>query len=96
MEPAPLVKVKVLENYVAAKESEHKMTMKDYSNHSTKVTITVENKCPGLEDYPESMFDTYSFDATDLTIWAWGEQFRKILRGEGFAESNINELLGER
>jgi hypothetical protein len=62
----------------------------------TKVTVTVDSNNGNLEDYPSKTFDTYSFDATDLTIWAWGEQFRKILRGEGFAEANIIELLGER
>lgn len=66
---------------------------KDYY---TKVTVTVDCNYGNLEDYPSKSFDSYSFDATDLTIWAWGEQFRKILRGEGFAEKSINELLGER
>lgn len=66
------------------------------NDYYTKVTITIDSKNGQLNDYPPKTFDTYSFDATDLTIWAWGEQFRKILRCCGFAEQNINELLGER
>jgi hypothetical protein len=62
---------------------------------SQKMTIIAEHKNGGLENYPYSNTYTFEFDSTDLTIYGYVEQFRTVLRAEGFSEKLITEALGE-
>lgn len=59
------------------------------------MTIIAEHKNGGLENYPHSNTYTFEFDCTDLTIFGYVEQFRTVLRAEGFSEKLIKEALGE-
>lgn len=61
----------------------------------TKVKFVVECSNGTLENYPTTNKNTIEFDATDGTIWMWVEQFRSLLRLQGFGEKNITEALGE-
>jgi len=93
MEPAPLHRM--VENYVAAKENERKLTMTNNPYYS-KVTISLDFSNGDMEDYPKSNKLTLEFDATDANIWAYIDQFRVALRAAGFCEKSITEALGER
>jgi hypothetical protein len=62
----------------------------------TKVTMIIESSNGDLEDYPKSNKYTIEFDATDMTLFGWAEQFRALLSLQGFAEKSIIELLGDR
>jgi hypothetical protein len=62
---------------------------------STWVTVTLDCKNGDLPDYPSVNKYTFEFDATDMTIQGYVEQFRTILRASGFAEQSITEALGE-
>lgn len=61
----------------------------------TKVKVIVDCKNGDLKDYPASNKYTFEFDATDLTLYGYVEQFRTILRASGFSEKSITEALGE-
>jgi hypothetical protein len=93
MEPVPLHLM--VESYVAAKENERTKSM-TANPFYTKVKFIVESSNGDLDDYPQTNKYVLEFDATDVNIWVWAEQFRSLLRLQGFAESSITELLGER
>ena len=56
------------------------------SEFSTKVKIIIDCKNSELSDYPYTNTYTFEFDATDLTIVCYIEQFRTVLRAAGFSE----------
>jgi hypothetical protein len=85
----------MVENYVAAKENERKLTMTNNPYYSM-VTISLDCSNGDMEDYPKSNKLTLEFDATDANIWAYIDQFRVALRAAGFCEKSIVEALGER
>jgi hypothetical protein len=62
---------------------------------STWITVTLDCKNGDLPHYPSVNKYTFKFDATDMTIQGYVEQFRIILRASGFAEKTIREALGE-
>ena len=86
---------RMVESYVEAKENERKLCMTNNPFY-TKVQIVIESSNGDLEDYPKTVKKTLEFDATDGNIWMWVEQFRALLRLEGFHEKSITEALGER
>jgi hypothetical protein len=59
------------------------------------MTIIAEHKNGGLENYPCSNTNIFEFDTKDLNIYGYVEQFRSVLRAEGFSETLIKEALGE-
>lgn len=63
--------------------------------YHTQVTIILDANNGKLQDYPATSRYKFSFDATDLTIHGYVEQFRTVLRAAGFAEKTIIEYLGE-
>ena len=65
------------------------------SNFHTQVTFITESNNDGLKEYPNTSKYTHTFDATDLTIYGYVEQFRCFLRAAGFAEKGIEDALGE-
>lgn len=82
-------------NYVMAKENKQLKSMKP-NPYYTKVKFIVESSNGDLENYPTTSKHSIEFDATDMTIWGWAEQFRALLSLQGFAEQSIIELLGDR
>jgi adenosine deaminase len=65
------------------------------SEFSTKVKITLDCKNGELTNYPYTHTYAFEFDATDLTIVGYIEQFRTVLRAAGFSEKSIEEHMGE-
>ena len=65
------------------------------SEFSSKVKIIIDCKNGDLSNYPYTNTYTFEFDATDLTIVGYIEQFRAVLRAAGFSEKSINEHMGE-
>lgn len=61
---------------------------------STKVSFISEGVYEDLKDIPDKCKYTVEFDASDATILAYVEEFRKFLRLSGFAETSINDFLG--
>jgi hypothetical protein len=61
----------------------------------TKVKIIVDCRNGDLEDYPASNKYTFEFDATDLDIYGYVDQFRKVLRASGFSDKSIDNALGK-
>jgi hypothetical protein len=86
---------RMVENYVAAKENERKLTMTNNPYYS-KVTISLDCSNGDMPDYPATNKVMLEFDATDANIWAYIDQFRVALRAAGFCEKSIIEALGER
>ncbi len=62
---------------------------------SSNVKIIIDCKNGDLKDYPYTNTYTFEFDATDMTIHGYVEQFRTVLRAAGFAEKSIKDALGE-
>jgi hypothetical protein len=85
----------MVESYVAAKVNEQTQFMTQ-NPYYTKVKMIVESSNGDLQDFPKTNKYVLEFDATDSNIWVWAEQFRSLLRLQGFAEKSITELLGER
>ena len=65
------------------------------AQYYNKVTIILEANNDGLENYPSSSNYEFNFDATDLTIYGYVEQFRIVLRAAGFSDKLISDALGE-
>ena len=61
----------------------------------TQVTIIIDANNGKLENYPATSRYKFSFDATDMTIYGYVEQFRAVLRAAGFSEKCITDALGE-
>lgn len=62
---------------------------------SAKATVILDCKNGSLENYPTTNKYTFEFDATDMTIYGYVEQFRTVLRAAGFSEKSITDALGE-
>jgi hypothetical protein len=67
--------------------------MKD--DFHTQCTVILDCKNGKLENYPATSHYKFSFDATDMTIYGYVEQFRTVLRAAGFSEKCIADSLGE-
>ena len=65
------------------------------SELKTIITLSSYSDFAGLTGYPKSGSHVISFDATDLDIYGYVEQFRAFLRAAGFCEKNIKDALGE-
>jgi len=65
------------------------------SEFSSKVKIILDCKNGDLDNYPYTNTYTFEFDATDLTIVGYIEQFRTVLRAAGFSEKSIKDHMGE-
>ena len=63
--------------------------------YSTQVKVTIDSKYGNLKDYPRTSLYSFEFDATDLNINGYVEQFRTALRAAGFGEKSIADALGE-
>lgn len=64
--------------------------------HKTTCKITLKHDNGDLiDDFPPTEEASISFDATDISIHVWTQQFKKVLAVAGFAEQTINEYLGE-
>ena len=63
--------------------------------HKTVCVILIEAANGDLEDYPLAEENTISFDATDLSIAGWVNQFKKALAIAGFTEETIADYLGD-
>jgi len=61
----------------------------------TQVTFIADCNNGTLENYPHTNKYTFTFDATDMTIYGYVEQFRCFLRASGFSEKSISDALGE-
>ena len=63
--------------------------------HKTTCKITLKHDNADLEDFPVTEEASISFNATDLTMFGWVQQFKKVLAVAGFAENTINDYLGD-
>lgn len=63
--------------------------------HKTTCKIILKLDNGDLDDYPVTEEASISFNATDLTMSGWVQQFKKVLAVAGFAEKTINDYLGD-
>mgnify|MGYP003656706853 CR=1 FL=1 len=62
--------------------------------HKTTCKITLKHDNGDLEDFPCTEDSSISFNATDLTMCGWIQQFKKVLAVVGFSEKTIEDHLG--
>lgn len=65
---------------------------KDYF---TKVKIVLESNNGDLEDFPATTKYVVKFDATDMSVQGWIDEFKKVLTLAGYMEKTIEEYLGD-
>lgn len=63
--------------------------------YKTSCMIIIEFDNGDLEDYPVTEEVNISFNATDLTMCGWIQQFKKVLAVVGFSEKTIEAHLGD-